>query len=51
VNYKAGGKHWVLDSSCSQHMTGNDSMFISLEDSGDHDYVTFEITQEEELRA
>ena len=23
VNYKAGGKHWVLDSGCSQHMTGN----------------------------
>ncbi|WVZ76043.1 hypothetical protein U9M48_024045 [Paspalum notatum var. saurae] len=24
VNYKAGGKHWVLDSGCTQHMTGND---------------------------
>jgi hypothetical protein len=27
VNYKAGGKHSVLDSGYSQHMTGNDSMF------------------------
>src|SRR6185312_9351638 len=22
VNYKAGGKHWVLNSGCTQHMTG-----------------------------
>ena len=41
VNYKAGGKHWVLDSGCSQHMTGNDSMFTSLEDPGDHEHVTY----------
>jgi hypothetical protein len=41
VNYKAGGKHWVLDSGCSQHMIGNDSMFISLGDPGDHDHVTY----------
>jgi hypothetical protein len=27
VNYKVGGKHSVLDSGYSQHMTGNDSMF------------------------
>jgi hypothetical protein len=30
VNYKAGGKYWVLDSGCSQYMTGNDSMFTTL---------------------
>src|SRR6185312_17017925 len=40
-NYKAGGKHWVLDSGCSQHMTGNDNMFTSLEDPGDHEHVTY----------
>ena len=38
MNYKAGGKHWVLDSGCSQHMTGNDSMFTSLEDPGDNSW-------------
>ena len=41
VNYKAGGKHWVLESGCSQHMTGNDSMFTSLEDPGDLEHVTY----------
>jgi hypothetical protein len=41
VNYKADGKHWVLDSGCSQYMTGNDSMFTSLEDPGVHDHVTY----------
>ncbi|WVZ98807.1 hypothetical protein U9M48_044188 [Paspalum notatum var. saurae] len=41
VNYKAGGKHWVLDSGCTQHMTGNDGMFTSLEDPGDKEQVTF----------
>jgi hypothetical protein len=41
VNYKAGGKHWVLDSSGSQHMTDNDSMFTSLGDPGDYDHVTY----------
>jgi hypothetical protein len=41
VNYKADGKHWVLDSGCSQHMTDNDSMFTSLRDPGDHDLVTY----------
>jgi hypothetical protein len=41
VNYKADGKHWVLDSGCSQYMTGNDSMFTSLRDPGDHDHVTY----------
>ena len=41
MNYKVGGKHWVLDSSCSQHMTGNDNMCTSLEDPGDHEHVTY----------
>jgi hypothetical protein len=41
VNYKADGKHWVLDSGYSQHMTGNDSMFTSLGDPGDHDQATY----------
>jgi hypothetical protein len=41
VNYKAGGKHWVLDSGCSQYMTDNDSMFTSLGDPEDHDHVTY----------
>ena len=41
MNYKAGGKHWVLDSGCTQHMTGNDGMFTSLEDPGDKEQVTF----------
>ena len=41
MNYKAGGKYWVLDSGCSQHMTGNDSMFTTLEDPEDHEHVTY----------
>jgi len=32
VNYKAGGRHWVLDSGCTQHMTGDPNMFSSLEE-------------------
>jgi len=42
VNYKTGGKHWVLDSGCTQHMTGYVKMFTSLdEEVGDHEHVTF----------
>jgi len=42
VNYKASGKHWVLDSGCTQHMTGYVKMFTSLdEEVGDHEHVTF----------
>ncbi|WVZ58437.1 hypothetical protein U9M48_008713, partial [Paspalum notatum var. saurae] len=33
VNYKTGGSHWVIDSGCTQHMTGDSRMFTSL--SGD----------------
>ena len=31
----------MLDSGCTQHMTGNDSMFTSLEDPGNNEQVTF----------
>src|SRR6185295_4582320 len=42
VNYKAGGNHWMLDSGCTQHMTGYVKMFTSLdEDVGDYEHVTF----------
>ena len=42
MNYKASGKHWVLDSGCTQHMTGYVKMFTSLdEDVGDREHVTF----------
>jgi hypothetical protein len=41
VNYKAGEKYWVLDSGCSQHMTGNDNMFTTLGDLEDHKHITF----------
>src|SRR5438105_12947810 len=36
VNYKSGGNHWIMDSGCSQHMTGNSRIFSTLEE-GDHD--------------
>jgi len=32
VDYKSGGRHWVLDSGCSQHMTGEAKMFTSIDD-------------------
>jgi hypothetical protein len=41
VNYKTDGKHWVLDSGFSQHMSSNYSMFTSLGDLGDHDHATY----------
>src|SRR5438105_1412590 len=36
INYKSGGRHWVMDCGCSQHMTGNSRIFTTLEE-GDHD--------------
>ena len=36
VNYKSGGRHWVMDSCCSQHVTSNSCIFTTLEE-GDHD--------------
>ena len=42
MNYKAGGKHWVFDSGCTQHMTGYVMMFTSLDENvGDHEHVAF----------
>jgi hypothetical protein len=42
VNYKTGGSHWVIDSGCTQHMTGNPLMFTSLdEDVDEQNKITF----------
>jgi hypothetical protein len=42
VNYKTGGSHWVIDSGCTQHMTGNPRMFTSLDENVDEqDKITF----------
>ena len=43
VNYKAGGNHWVLDSGCTQHMTGDMKMFTQMsdEDCSNYDSITF----------
>ena len=50
MNYKAGGKHWVLDSGCTQHMTGYVKMSTSLdEDVGDHEQVTFGDNSKEKM--
>ena len=32
MNYKSGERHWVLDSGCTQHMTGDPKIFSSLDD-------------------
>ena len=38
----AGGKEWVLDSGCTDHMTGDKDMFCELaENDGPQKYVTF----------
>ena len=40
--YMAGGKEWVLDSGCTDHMTGDKDMFYELaENNGPRKYVTF----------
>ena len=40
--YMAGGKEWVLDSGCTDHMTGDKDMFRELaENDGSRKYVTF----------
>jgi len=50
VNYKTGGKYWVLYSGCTQHMTGYVKMFTSLdEDVGDHEQVTFGDNSKEKM--
>jgi hypothetical protein len=43
VNYKFGGKHLVLDSGCTQHMTRNGRMLTSIDNEGSEcDKVTFD---------
>jgi hypothetical protein len=42
VDYKAGGRHWVIDSGCTNHMTGKRKIFSHLdEDISDFDNITF----------
>ena len=43
VNYKAGGRHWVLDSGCTQHMTGDARIFNSIKTNVNdgYDSITF----------
>jgi hypothetical protein len=42
VNYKAEGIHWVIDSGCTNHMTGERKIFSHLdEDISDFDNITF----------
>jgi hypothetical protein len=42
VNYKSDGRHWVVDSGCSQHMTKNGRMFTSIDNEGSEcDKITF----------
>jgi hypothetical protein len=42
VNYKSGGRHWMLDSGCTQHMIKNGRMFTSIDDEGSEcDKITF----------
>jgi hypothetical protein len=42
VIYKAGGRHWVIDSGCTNHMTGERKIFSHLdEDISDFDNITF----------
>jgi hypothetical protein len=42
VNYKISGSHRVIDSGCTQHMTGNPRMFTSLDENVDgQDKITF----------
>jgi hypothetical protein len=42
VNYKSGGRHWVLDSGCTQHMTKNERIFTSIDNKGSEcEKITF----------
>jgi hypothetical protein len=42
VNYKSGGRHWVLDNGCTQHMIENERMFTSIDNAGlEYDKITF----------
>nr|ABA97697.1 retrotransposon protein, putative, unclassified [Oryza sativa Japonica Group] len=40
--YSSGGSSWVVDSGCTNHMTGERSMFTSLdEEGGSHENIVF----------
>ena len=42
MNYKTGGSHWVINSGCTQHMTGDPRMFTSLDEEVDgQEKITF----------
>ena len=42
MNYKTGGSHWVIDSGCTQYMTGDPRMFTSLNQEVDgQERITF----------
>ena len=41
MNYKTGGSHWVMDSGCTHHMTGDHRMFTSLDEGADNGKITF----------
>ena len=42
MNYKTGGSHWVIDSGCTQHMTGDPCMFTLLDEEVDgQEKITF----------
>ena len=42
MNYKTGGSHWVIDSGCTQHMTGDPRMFTTLDKEVDgQEMITF----------
>ena len=41
-DYTTGGKEWILDSGCTDHMTGDEDMFRELaKNDGPRKYVTF----------
>jgi hypothetical protein len=42
MNYKVGGRHWIIDSGYTNHMTGERKIFSHLdEDISDFDNITF----------
>ena len=42
MNYKTGESHWIIDSGCTQHMTGDPRMFTSLDEEVDgQERITF----------
>ena len=42
MNYKTGESNWVIDSGCTQYMTGDPRMFTSLDEEVDgQERITF----------